>query len=423
MNIYRFGWVGALVGWAGAFPAFEVVGAEAAPQLCARGDSACYTQQHASACAPRGQPAPQSCLEWVVSLDQRANSGDRAALRAQADAYGFLATYFTKGVVEQETAKQSALKKYRELISSDPEDSDAMVGIATFSESPAERIQLLREVVRTKPHPITVNTLIGELRKLDTTAAVLEAAKVADDYQRVSNGGTKWRFAAEAVDLYKAAGDSERAADVRQRAQQEVGVSAVLRELSTIRVSNPSRAAELLASICNSLIARTIGAKHCLDALELTVPSLRQISDRQEAQRLADRTAATMEQLAREARPALAEADPDWYPRVLGLLDRIPAQGFGSVMTWAAIAKVDRTQGGRTRALEGAVSFAPDNASLLSELAVSYREQRRWDEAIALYRRAKAVTPLDRVDLQRDWDRGIQAAEAMRAAGPAPSPR
>lgn len=415
MNLYRFGWVG-------AFLAIKVIGAEVAPQQCALGVYECYLQQHISACGTRGQSTPQSCRSWASSLEGRATGGDRAALRAQAGAYGFLAS-FDDSAIGRESAKQAALERYRELLASDPEDADALVGIATFTESGGERAQSLRDSVRLEPDPITVNALISDLRRAGTKGALLEAAKVADDFQRVSEGRTKWRFAAEARDLYKSAGDSQRAAEVRQRAQQDAGVPAVLRELSTIRVSNPGRTAELLDSICRSQIARTIGAQPCLTALEMTVPSLGEIPDREVAQRLADQTAGTMEQLTREARSELEETDPDWYPELLGLLNRIHDQGLGSVTTWFSTFMVDRTLSGKTRALEKAVSFAPDSAQLLSGLATSYAQQGRWEEAIAHYRRAKAVTPPDRVDEHRSLDSIIEAVEAMRAGRPVPSPR
>lgn len=350
MNLHRSGWMG-------AFLALKAIGAEVVPQQCARGDSACYTRQHRSVCTIRDQAAPQACLDWVVSLEERANNADLAALRAQADAYGYLATLLATGGAGQVSAKQSAIKKYRELLLSDPGDAGAMLGIATFSESATERIDLLREVVRLKPHQISVEAFIRELR-----------------------------------------------------------------ELSTIRGSSPDRAIELLDSICGPHVAKTIGARHCLDALELTVASLGQIPDRQGAQRLADRTAAMVGELVRVAGRELAEADPDWNPTVTGLLERIPAQGFGSLTTWAITARVDPTPAGRARALEQAVPFAPDNATVLSDLGVAYLEEGRRDDAVAVYRRARAVTPPDRLEQLRELDHYIRSAES-RAAGSTPAPR
>lgn len=405
MSLYRIGWIGVIL-------ACKVIGAEVSPQQCARGDSACYTQQHARACSIRNQATPESCLEWIGSLEDRASSGDRAALRAQADAYGYLATLLTRGDGVQVNSAHSAIKKYRELLSTDSQDVGAMGGIATLTEDTDERIQLLRDVVRLNPHPISVNALLDALRNLDTTASVLEAAMVADDIQRTLEGGMKWVYAAQAYKLYLAAGEAGRASALRQGAREELAVPAVLRELSANQAASPDRAVQLLDSICHPQVARTIGAQPCLDALEVVVPSLGKRADRREAQRLADRIAAIIWQLTNEAGLALAESDPDWHPRVMDLLDSIPAQGLGSLATWMMTSRVDREPAGRSRALEQAVSIAPDNASLLAELALAYWEQERRDEALAFYRRAKAVTPLDRVNEQRELERLIQAIES-----------
>lgn len=415
MNLHRLVLMGALL-------AFEAGSAEVDPQQCSRGDLACYRAQHIGACGTRGQSTPQSCRSWASSLEERAAAGDRAALHAQADACGFLAS-FEDTATGRESARQIALRKYNELASSDHGDPDVLTGLAALTQSEAERTRLPGETMQSDPDPIDLRFLAEAAGRSGDKETLLYAAMQTESAYHSVDDRNRWTFAASAIDLYRRAGDLERAGSLRQKARQDVGVPGVLRELSTLGISNSGRTAELQDSICGMPMVRAIGAHPCLEALELTDRQLSNAADRQAAQQLANRSAATIDRLNRDARRELEEADPAWHPKLLGMLNSIADNGLGSATTWFAAYWLDRTLSGKARALEQVVSFAPGDAQTFSALAITYAQLGRWDEALAQLRRAKAVTPESRTDLHARLDRDIKAFEELRSQRSAPSPR
>src|SRR5690606_37662489 len=107
--------------------------------------------QYEAACNAGAATTVRGCRAWILSLEQRASVGDRAALHSQALAYSAIVLYLPADSEEKSASQVAALDLYRRLIALDPADADALLGAATLTGDRAERLRLLKRVVDARP--------------------------------------------------------------------------------------------------------------------------------------------------------------------------------------------------------------------------------------------------------------------------------
>lgn len=301
-------------------------GLRAQAESCQVGDAFCYQRQYEDACAQRDSTI-QGCRAWIGSLEARAKQNDRAAQLMQGHAYMAIANHLGADADEQARSRTTGIAIFRQLVASDPSDAEAALAVAAFTPDPAERLERLRQVVKLKPAGfIAAESLADELQRLGGAANLLEAATVIDRAAAAQPAPSKWRLAGRAIALYEEAGSHDRARQLRQELRAEFGAQAMLNELSQGSALAPERTTQLLKKLCDPYAARAVGADACLKALDVVMPSLRNVPDRSSAQRLADDVAKVMLDMLREGKHALYEADPNWRTRFEQWMDGMVSQ-------------------------------------------------------------------------------------------------
>jgi tetratricopeptide (TPR) repeat protein len=383
---------------------------------CAAGDRPCYSRQYESFCASGPQATVQNCRSWIDALGKNA-TGDREARRAQANGYGAIAQHLSSDPKERTDSRTLALSKFRELANLDPKDADALIGMSAWTDSKAEKLEIYRRVMQLTPdNVLRLSFLVSALLESGRTEDILEAALATEKVYptQAKSGTTKWRLATEAIDLYNAAGETNRARSLQQRARSDFDGATRREELSRLIGSDPERAYSSLELLCNQSATRLAGAGFCIDGMEDFVSSLEKTTSREQAQLLADRSADVMSQLGHRAEEALIAADPRWRQRFQVMLERMTAQGLGSYGVWRTRASLELNPTKRLIVLEDALREEPSNPGLQWAAANEYGNLGRWDEAIDFYRRAKGSIQSE--DVKKVLDHNIEASENERDA-------
>lgn len=392
--------------------------AQAPDQSCNVGDSACYQRRYEGSCAPIGTTTVQSCKTWIGHLEDQASQGNRNARRALGSANAAIGLYLSKEPIEQAQYRDKALAIYRQLVAGDPNDVDALVGVATFAQGRAERLDSLRQAVKLQPSTAIANLLVAELRSSGNTNDLLEGAQVAESVYRNSEGLAKWNFGAFALDLYEEAGARTRVVALKERMREDFRGNALLNELSDAIDVAPERAVSISESLCQPEVVQGVGAEFCIKGIEIVVPSLPELADRSQARLLADRSARLLIQVVDlEATRALSDTEPLWRAKFAQLLDGIIQRGLESGRVYQARALLEPRAERQLSTLEEALRVTPNDATVLLIVASEYMQQQRWEEALALYQRAKELPATQSIDQQRMLEHNIQQAEKMLNLG------
>lgn len=393
-------------------------GLQAQTETCQVGDARCYQRQYENACG-QSDSTVRSCSAWIRSVEPRSKQGDRSAQVMQGHAYMAIANHLSTEADEQARSRASGLALFRQLVASDPSDAEATLALASFTSDPAERLQRLRQVVNLRPAGfIAAEALANELQRLGGTANLLEAAAAIERAAAAQPEPHKWRLAGRAISLYEEAGDSDHARQLRQDIRQQFGAQAMVDELSQASTRTPERTLQLVEKLCDPGAARAVGADGCLQALEVVVPSLAGMPNRDDAQRVADRVAKVMLDMSQEGELALYEADPNWRTRFERWTERMVSQGMESVTVLSASASIQLDKTKKLAALERATQLDPGNLSVAVTLGIEYMLQQRWDDAIRQFRAAKALPDArsKSAEAQQMLDQYIKQAEKGRDA-------
>lgn len=396
--------------------------AQSAGERCGFGDAACYERQRENACAIREVATPERCTALIAAIEAYASRDDRAARHAVAHAHIALGTHLGQDPDGQSSSIAAATAIHRQLLLTDPSDTEAMLGIATFTDDPAERVDLLRRVVVLQPHPITVEALARELARTGRPEDLLEAAQTHEWAYSVNEGRTRWRHAAGAIRHFAEAGLHDRARAFRERARRDLAEEGLLDELSQILRVDAERIAGILRLLCAHEVHRSVGVDFCIDGLDAVLAGVREVEDRALAGSIADVAVDVLGGITlTQWEGPLTEADPDWHARVARWLDGVASQGLASVNGQWLRAMLESDPDNRVAMLQQTLRSAPENPRLFETLASEYMQQQRWDDALDMYRRARELSTTD--DQRRGIDRNIETAQRVRDAARGSSPR
>jgi hypothetical protein len=389
---------------------------QSAPQSCGIGDRACLEAQYARACTTRTSSTLESCSSWIRSVEAQSREDDRATRLLVATAYVKLGTFFTDDPDIRARSLAAAQSICRRFASIDSSDADAMTGLATLTSDSAERLQLLRRIDQLKPHPITLNALTQQLIKSGRLQDLLEAAESNERAYSIQEGAGKWPLAAASIALYQRADAGNRAEELRKRVTRDLGPDLMLADLSKAQTLDEQKILSTLRILCDPAVAEAASAQYCLEAMDVTLPSLLVPSDVSSARRIAQGAAAYFANAVQAAPESFVEADPRWRSRTGAWFDQVESNGLGSSGTHFARASIEVNKQRRIDSLEKALSYEPENANVLNVLAVEYMEQHRWDGAILLLQRAKASPSAKAAEHQQLLDRNIESAIRQRDA-------
>lgn len=396
--------------WAFQAPAQEAF------QACGAGDATCYQRQYEAACAMRGFAISEACSSWIAAVKGSARPDDRAAGLILGVAHMQLAMLHPDAATKARNREDSR-QLYRELVESDPTDADALLGLSTATEDVSERIEILRRAARLKPESYLAEIFAETLTRRGRPEDLLEAAESLERLYELSNKIPSWgRTAGRAANLFEQAGNHERARNLRERLRRDFNIEPLLSELERLGTTDPARTEGILKTLCDSDTATGVGAEYCLRGLDIALAALPISTDRLQAQRIADSSALIiMNVSAAQHSHLFSKADQHWAARISRQLDFLAQHRIESAVTLRARAQLEPDWPGRIPILERAMQLAPGDYAVLEPLAMIYRAQRRFDEALAMYVRMRNL-PTTPPALRQRIDENIQSLERARKA-------
>jgi hypothetical protein len=155
----------------------------------------------------------------------------------------------------------------------DPSNVDALLGLVSLADDPAERERLLREIVEIAPERAFELRLLA--RQLSANGKALEAAELYERAYTVAEGLHKWHMAMETLGAYERAAVPNRAAAFRARARSDSRLDALTAEVAGPAASQPERAAAILKLVCYHDFVDVLGGAGCLAGLRAVAASAR----------------------------------------------------------------------------------------------------------------------------------------------------
>jgi hypothetical protein len=297
-----------LVGWGGACFAQH-----SAPN-CALTDLACVEESAERICLVRTPAMPKACVEWLRKFEKSPNPD----VRAEVAAVYLQSVDFWRADVPESRFYDRAKKLIHGVLAEDPTNVGALMSLSTIAPTNDERVAALRRVVAVDPSPAHLEFLASALTDLAESAALYERGYEAA-MQR-GGGYYAWRFARLAVFEYYEAGLPDRAAQLRERFERDLGLDAKVAEIAQAEAVEPARLTDVLGELCAELVLRTLGAKHCLAGIDHVVVAADAASGNAKA-RLAQSASDAMFLAARTG-DVLSGADASWRGRFESTLRR-----------------------------------------------------------------------------------------------------
>ena len=301
-----------LVGWGGA------CFAQHSAPYCALTDLACVDESAERICLVRTPAMPKACVEWLRKFEKSPNPDVRAEVAA---VYLQSADYW-RADVPVSRFYDRAKKLIHGVLAEDPTNVGALMSLSTIAPTNDERVAALRRVVAVDPSPMHLEFLASALDRdpgnLPESATLLERGYEAA-MQR-GGGYYAWRFERMAVFEYERAGLPDRAAQLRERFERDLGLDAKVAEIAQAEAVEPARLKDVLGELCAELVLRTLGAKHCLAAIDHVVVAADAASGEAMA-RLAQSASDAMFLAARTG-DVLSGTDASWRGRFESTLRR-----------------------------------------------------------------------------------------------------
>jgi hypothetical protein len=287
------------------------------PPHCASTDRACLEENYSRMCFDAGA-TPESCGAWLREFE---SSPDLDVRSSVAGIY-LLADGYWRASNPQPWLKDRAAALIHGVLEQDPKNVEALLGLASIAPTRDESVAALRRVVALDPSPMHLEFLSGELAhneaNLAESAALLERAY--ETAMQRSSGNYAWRFARNAVFEYGWAGLPDRAAQLRKRFEQDVGLDAKVAEIAHAEAVEPARLNDVLGELCAELILRMLGAERCLAGIEHVVAGADAAGGKDKTRLANDASDAMF--LAARTGDVLSAADPSWRSRFESTLRR-----------------------------------------------------------------------------------------------------
>jgi tetratricopeptide (TPR) repeat protein len=280
-----------------------------------------------------------------------------------------------------------------ELIIFDPTNTKALFVLAALRETKEERVDLLRRVVAVDPtfilgwESLALAVSIGGAKEdLHESAELLEQAYIASP-----PGGQKRRLASDAIMQYENAQSSIDAERLRNRAQMDFRLDALMVVVAKPEAAGPERVNATLDELCSPTGVVIFGAKNCLEGIQSVVDAANAQTAQSRALSAQSATAAMW--TAAQSGWRLDSIDATWRTRFEMAIDGFLRSQSTTPDMYAAYAAITPDRERRARAMEAAVARFPSNGDMLMRLGLAYLDQGRDQEAVAALTRAKELLP------------------------------
>lgn len=283
-------------------------------------DARCLDETYSSPCAANVAPWPDTCEALLAELAAFPGADSEPEILSNAAFAHHMLADAAESDEDAAVRKQTARNLYRRAVALDPSHTGAYVGLANLAEDLAERIDWLREALRTSDSipSIPAQSLSTALRQLGTREAALEAAAVMRAaYEAQPRNRHKWYLGASTLFHYTRLGLESEADELQEQARDEIGVDRLLGTVA--RTTEDSEAAlESMDTLCDNYVTTLLGAGSCIDGVELLFEAARATSDVTLSRRLVQQGLTHM-----EAIPITASGRVDRPAEIVGWLEEL----------------------------------------------------------------------------------------------------
>ncbi len=361
-----------------------------------------------------------SCEAFIEALKRSSRQGERIFRLPHAAALGSLA-----GLVgdpqERDRLSREQRDTYQQLLRDNPNDAQALLGMAALTEDRKDRIALLKRAAAADPNDTfalrALAALSGEGSREEQVAALKHLRQA---YERASPPH-RWHLARDVYDQYTSLGMPQEATAFADSVLVEMGVDRAQQQLERA-LRHPDQldhasALSALEVICDQNAIRIGDVHSCVQAIEaltvaMTAPDI-------------SRQTAVVDALSQATLTALSAVDPTLSSSAAvsrtslqGSIQRLKEAGPETALLLYAQAHLLVFESSpavaqqRTLLLERAVAIEPKNGEARGRLALEYMNQNRYSDAISQLETAIPLLPPHKQNAARST-----LARALRAAG------
>jgi tetratricopeptide (TPR) repeat protein len=372
---------------------------------CDRDDYRCLQREYESVCREPRFATRESCADWVQRLESHpfAMAPDWRLIAAAA--YGALADF--SGSPERATQfRREETTIYRDLIAQNPRNVQALIGLSAVVDDSQERIDLLRRAIVVDPNNrFALKALVSDLAASGSEG---EAAPLLERAYTSAKGRAKWKYAFDALLLYRRIGNSDAAERLRGRVLEDIGLTGSENEVATRDFTDLVVASTTLSSVCDESVIYILGAATCLEAIESALQTIENSAALEQRTALADILMSAMLSAGRSG--TVQTFEPSWRSRFQRNVESVLASGVESGTIYDAYASFVASPEARLMALEKAAALAPADGQIVYRLGLAYLELHMEEEGIEFLRRARPLLPEWRHEV---LDEHIRRAEAQ----------
>lgn len=246
---------------------------------CPLTDYECVQQEYPKVCFDEQRKVRlEPCVAWLHEIEQSPSTEVRSSA---AGIYLLIGTHATTASQTRQDLRDRSAALIRGILDEDPNNADALLGLANLAETEQERVQRLRDVVAADPDkPFYLELLArallsvegGELEAAALNERAYEAALDERKAQLSRNSASYgWRFARDAIWLYERAGAPERADRLREQVVADYDLPARLEEVADATPGDAANLQQILQSLCDQVAMNLLGAKPCLDGIDRAI--------------------------------------------------------------------------------------------------------------------------------------------------------
>ncbi len=381
---------------------------------CADDDRSCMARNYEMACSVRATASIALCQSWLETLSGPAYEETRQVMLSIASTYYALSN-LSEGT-EAQQYRAASRDAYARVHEQYPQDSDALLGLALFTDTAQERAALLRQAAELAPGRVLtvrlyVNTLPWTREGAVEAASFLE--RLYDSADPPLHRGALLALK-DAAAFYSRFGMEEEADRLRNKLDADIAPATQMNLLERAPDLSVAEIDAAIQSLCQPSAADMLGIHYCVDALIAGLHSL-SVDPGDTVSDFVARSTALLEGVNLVAGSDASMSDErDWREEINTVIrTRFFDEDLETAALYAAYAfttpadATDRSQ----RIIDGlemAVTLDPDNGDYAANLARMYENDARWEDALVQLTRARELLPEYR---RSDIDRRIRSVE------------
>jgi len=261
------------------------------PESCLASDAMCLQNKFEIACANRSLSVIATCQAWLQELERIPEPAHTEVKLAKGYTYYRFFEFSRSGRLQEQSAGVEELVKYRlrardayqEVYDSDRNNTQAMLGLSTTSDSEEEKLQWKRRIIRVTPDPFicrslqsSLNSVHGYNERAGWSEEVAEC--YVESYFNVAPDLNKWRSGAAAVNSYREADHELEASEFLRQLRADINPRGRIRRLKDPGRLTPDEVEHSLMTLCLRELRGLLDGDYCVEGISTALHSLANIS-------------------------------------------------------------------------------------------------------------------------------------------------